>query len=230
MVLQTLHSMGPQHGYGIARRIEQISDDVLSLNEGTVYASLMRLLHRRRLPVVAVVAVVKVEVAPSEVDVVDDGAEDVRVRLQQLIAGAPDQLARRVVTLYDLHHAVDLARQHHGIGDGSTGGESRMMKSWSRSPSSVFRMGSTPRAGGIRRRRARRDERDARRLEVERHVGELRLAGEKLESPRRSRRRARDGSSASQVDVDQEDARAGLGEGRGEVQRLTVLPSSPRRS
>jgi transcriptional regulator len=47
MVLQTLESMGPQHGYGIARRIEQISNDVLKLNEGTVYASLMRLLHRR---------------------------------------------------------------------------------------------------------------------------------------------------------------------------------------
>jgi PadR family transcriptional regulator, regulatory protein PadR len=47
MVLQTLDSMGPLHGYGIARRIEQISDDVLRLNEGTVYASLMRLLDRR---------------------------------------------------------------------------------------------------------------------------------------------------------------------------------------
>jgi PadR family transcriptional regulator, regulatory protein PadR len=47
MVLQTLESMGPQHGYGIARRIEQISQDVLKLNEGTVYASLMRLSHRR---------------------------------------------------------------------------------------------------------------------------------------------------------------------------------------
>jgi PadR family transcriptional regulator PadR len=47
MVLQTLESMGPQHGYGIARRIEQISNDVLKLNEGTVYASLMRLSHRR---------------------------------------------------------------------------------------------------------------------------------------------------------------------------------------
>jgi PadR family transcriptional regulator len=47
MVLQTLESLGPQHGYGIARRIEQISDDVLKLNEGTVYAALMRLLHRR---------------------------------------------------------------------------------------------------------------------------------------------------------------------------------------
>src|SRR5688572_30727067 len=46
MVLQTLESMGPQHGYGIARRIEQISNDVLKLNEGTVYSSLMRLLHR----------------------------------------------------------------------------------------------------------------------------------------------------------------------------------------
>jgi PadR family transcriptional regulator PadR len=47
MVLQTLESMGPLHGYGIARRIEQISQDILQLNEGTVYASLMRLLHRR---------------------------------------------------------------------------------------------------------------------------------------------------------------------------------------
>ncbi|MGE5244520.1 MAG: PadR family transcriptional regulator [Betaproteobacteria bacterium] len=46
MVLKTLESMGPQHGYGIARRIEQISDDVLKLNEGTVYASLTRLRHR----------------------------------------------------------------------------------------------------------------------------------------------------------------------------------------
>ena len=44
MVLKTLEAMGPLHGYGIARRIEQTSDDVLKLNEGTVYASLMRLL------------------------------------------------------------------------------------------------------------------------------------------------------------------------------------------
>jgi transcriptional regulator len=47
MVLQTLDTMGALHGYGIARRIEQISGDVLKLNEGTVYASLMRLLQRR---------------------------------------------------------------------------------------------------------------------------------------------------------------------------------------
>ena len=46
MVLQTLHTIGPQHGYGIARRIEQISDDVLKLNEGTMYTSLMRLQHQ----------------------------------------------------------------------------------------------------------------------------------------------------------------------------------------
>ena len=43
MVLKTLDVMGPQHGYGIARRIEQISDELLHLNEGTVYASLLRL-------------------------------------------------------------------------------------------------------------------------------------------------------------------------------------------
>jgi PadR family transcriptional regulator, regulatory protein PadR len=47
MVLQTLDAMGPQHGYGIARRIEQVSDDALKLNEGTVYAALMRLQHQR---------------------------------------------------------------------------------------------------------------------------------------------------------------------------------------
>lgn len=47
MILQTLESMGPLHGYGIARRIEQISEDILKLNEGTVYASLMRLQHQR---------------------------------------------------------------------------------------------------------------------------------------------------------------------------------------
>ena len=46
MVLQTLDAMGPLHGYGIARRIEQISEDVLKLNEGTVYASLTRLQHQ----------------------------------------------------------------------------------------------------------------------------------------------------------------------------------------
>jgi PadR family transcriptional regulator PadR len=47
MVLQTLDAMGPLHGYGIARRIEQISEDVLQLNQGTIYASLLRLQHRR---------------------------------------------------------------------------------------------------------------------------------------------------------------------------------------
>jgi transcriptional regulator len=47
MVLRTLDTMGPLHGYGIARRIEQVSEDLLKLNEGTVYASLMRLQHRR---------------------------------------------------------------------------------------------------------------------------------------------------------------------------------------
>jgi PadR family transcriptional regulator, regulatory protein PadR len=47
MVLQTLDTLGPLHGYGIARRLEQVSEDALKLNEGTVYASLMRLLHRR---------------------------------------------------------------------------------------------------------------------------------------------------------------------------------------
>ena len=47
MVLQTLETLGPLHGYGIARRIEQVSEDTLKLNEGTVYASLTRLQHER---------------------------------------------------------------------------------------------------------------------------------------------------------------------------------------
>ncbi len=43
MILKTLQALGPQHGFGIARRIEQLSEDVLTLNEGTVYTSLLRL-------------------------------------------------------------------------------------------------------------------------------------------------------------------------------------------
>lgn len=43
MVLKTLHSMGPLHGYGIARRIEQTSGDALSVNYGTLYPALLRL-------------------------------------------------------------------------------------------------------------------------------------------------------------------------------------------
>ena len=43
MVLQTLASMGSLHGYGIARRIEQVSGDEVLLNQGTIYASLVRL-------------------------------------------------------------------------------------------------------------------------------------------------------------------------------------------
>jgi len=46
MVLKTLEAMGPLHGYGIARRIEQISEDALQINQGTIYASLVRLLQR----------------------------------------------------------------------------------------------------------------------------------------------------------------------------------------
>jgi transcriptional regulator len=43
MVLKTLESMGPLHGYGIARRIEQISGDLLSINYGTLYPALLKL-------------------------------------------------------------------------------------------------------------------------------------------------------------------------------------------
>ena len=46
MVLNTLASMGSLHGYGIARRIEQVSEQALQINQGTIYASLVRLLHK----------------------------------------------------------------------------------------------------------------------------------------------------------------------------------------
>jgi len=46
MVLKTLEAMGPLHGYGIARRIEQVSEDALQINQGTIYASLVRLIQR----------------------------------------------------------------------------------------------------------------------------------------------------------------------------------------
>jgi transcriptional regulator len=46
MVLKTLESMGPLHGYGIARRIEQVSEDTVSLNQGTIYPALLRLEQR----------------------------------------------------------------------------------------------------------------------------------------------------------------------------------------
>ena len=46
MVLKTLDLLGPQHGYGIARRIEQVSGNEVLLNQGTIYASLVRLEQR----------------------------------------------------------------------------------------------------------------------------------------------------------------------------------------
>ena len=46
MVLQTLAVLGAQHGYGIARRIEQVSGEEILLNQGTIYASLVRLQQR----------------------------------------------------------------------------------------------------------------------------------------------------------------------------------------
>ena len=46
MVLKTLEAMGPLHGYGIARRIEQVSDNSMSLNQGTIYPALLRLEQR----------------------------------------------------------------------------------------------------------------------------------------------------------------------------------------
>src|SRR5258705_12285200 len=47
MVLQTLDALGPMHGYGIARRIEQLSEDALVVNQGTIYLCLVRLLQKK---------------------------------------------------------------------------------------------------------------------------------------------------------------------------------------
>jgi PadR family transcriptional regulator len=47
MVLQTLEAMGPMHGYGIARRIEQLSEEALVVNQGTIYLCLIRLVQRK---------------------------------------------------------------------------------------------------------------------------------------------------------------------------------------
>jgi len=46
MVLKTLDAMGPMHGYGLARRIEQIGEDVLLINQGTIYLCLVRLVQK----------------------------------------------------------------------------------------------------------------------------------------------------------------------------------------
>ena len=46
IVLKTLDTMGPQHGYGIAVRIQQVSEDLLKLNQGTLYPALLRLEQR----------------------------------------------------------------------------------------------------------------------------------------------------------------------------------------
>jgi PadR family transcriptional regulator PadR len=47
MVLKTLEAMGPMHGYGLARRIEQLSEETLLVNQGTIYLCLVRLVQRR---------------------------------------------------------------------------------------------------------------------------------------------------------------------------------------
>jgi transcriptional regulator len=46
MVLKTLEALGPLHGYGIARRLEQVSENLLQLNQGTLYPALLRLQQR----------------------------------------------------------------------------------------------------------------------------------------------------------------------------------------
>lgn len=46
MVLRTLHTMGPQHGYGLAKRIEHISENAILVNQGTIYLCLVRLVQK----------------------------------------------------------------------------------------------------------------------------------------------------------------------------------------
>lgn len=46
MVLKTLEAMGPMHGFGVARRIEQISEEALQVNQGTIYLCLIRLVQK----------------------------------------------------------------------------------------------------------------------------------------------------------------------------------------
>jgi PadR family transcriptional regulator PadR len=46
MVLKTLAAMGPMHGYGLARRIEQLSEDAMQVSQGTIYLCLVRLVHK----------------------------------------------------------------------------------------------------------------------------------------------------------------------------------------
>jgi len=46
MVLKTLDAIGPMHGYGLARRIEQLSEDALQVNQGTIYLCLIRLVQK----------------------------------------------------------------------------------------------------------------------------------------------------------------------------------------
>jgi len=49
IVLRTLHTMGPQHAYGIATRLQQVSQDLLQLNQGTLYPALVRLEQQGRI-------------------------------------------------------------------------------------------------------------------------------------------------------------------------------------
>ena len=78
MVMQTLLSLGPQHGYGIARRIEQVSGDKILINQGTIYAALVRLQQRRLIRA-------------------EDGASDNnrRARFYSLTASGRKQLEKR---------------------------------------------------------------------------------------------------------------------------------------
>ena len=46
LILKTLETLGPLHGFGIARRIEQVSEDLLQLNQGTIYPALLRLMQK----------------------------------------------------------------------------------------------------------------------------------------------------------------------------------------
>jgi len=79
LVLRALESMGPQHGYGIARRIEQVAEGALSLNQGTIYPALLRLEQKKW---------IKSEWGTSE--------NNRRARFYTITAGGRKQLASEV--------------------------------------------------------------------------------------------------------------------------------------
>ncbi len=92
LVLQTLHALGPQHGYGIARRIEQISGGALQIQQGALYPALYRLEHGGLIE--------------SEWGVSDNNR---RAKFYRLTAAGRDRLGQEVASWNRLADAIGLA-------------------------------------------------------------------------------------------------------------------------